>query len=834
MKLKTDYLIIGSGAVGMAFADTILSETEANIIIVDRYAKPGGHWNVAYPFVTLHQPSAFYGVNSMELSSGEKDKTGLNIGLGDLASGASVSAYFDEVMRHKFLPTGRVKYYPMCDYQGAGKFVSIMTGEAFEVTEYKKIVDATYLKTSVPSTHTPNFSVAEEVQFMPINDLVHIKKSVEGFVIIGGGKTGIDAMLWLLKNRVNPDHITWIISRDAWLIDRENTQPTEDFFYKTIGAQANQLEAVAKSKSIPDLFEKLETAGVLLRLDKNFTPKMFHGATVSKMELAALQRVKNVVRLGRVQSIDKELITLKEGSIPTSVNHVHVDCSATPIRYDIESIPVFNGKVITPQTVRSYQPVFSAAFIAHIEANYEKEVEKNQICGVVPLPNHDTDWIKMQFGLMMNQFNWGGYKEIGEWLLKSRLDGFTALVKNAPKEDEMKQALLKKMRGYAPPAMMKLHQYIKEIEKADKQEFESPQFQINKKVYFVDRIKETPKADLAIGEGEILLKIDQFAFSANNITYAVVGDQIGYWKFFPPVGENSEGWGVLPVWGFADVVESNVDEIPVGDRLFGYFSPSKHLKMKPVGISDKRFIDGSAHRKQLPAGYNMYRRVHAEPNYNKAFDRERSLLFPLHLTSFCIWDALQDNDWYGAQQILVLSASSKTSIGLGYAFDDDENAPNTIGVTSSRNLEMVKNLDIYDQSIAYEMVSQIDPTIPTVIVDMSGNQSLLVALHTMLGDNMKKTVNVGLTHWTNARPKKGIITERSEFFFAPGHIQKRLKDWGPAGFDQRTAKFMLETAAKSRQWLNFKEIDGLKGLAKVLPAVVTGQMSPSEGVIVTM
>ena len=221
--LETDYLIVGSGAVGMAFADILLTETDASIIIVDRFAKPGGHWNSAYIFVTLHQPSAFYGVSSRELSKGLKDEVGLNKGLNDLASGAEVMAYYDDVMRHQFLPTGRVQYFPMCDYQGDGKFVSKISGEEFQVKVNKKTVDATYLKTSVPSTHTPNFTVAPGVNFMPLNDLPTIENPPEGFVIIGGGKTGIDACLWLLENKVHPDKITWIVSRDAWLIDRKNT-----------------------------------------------------------------------------------------------------------------------------------------------------------------------------------------------------------------------------------------------------------------------------------------------------------------------------------------------------------------------------------------------------------------------------------------------------------------------------------------------------------------------------------------------------------------------------------------------------------------------------------
>ena len=199
---ETDYLIVGAGAVGMAFADVLLSETDANIMIVDKYHKPGGHWNVAYPFVTLHQPSAFYGVSSTELSKGCIDKNGLNKGLNELATGAEVSAYFDNVMRERFLPSGRVSYFPMSEYKGNGQFVSVINDDEHQVSVNKKIVDATYLKTSVPSTHKPSFTVDDSAQFMPINDLVNIDKKPAGFVIIGGGKTGIDACLWLLEIRL--------------------------------------------------------------------------------------------------------------------------------------------------------------------------------------------------------------------------------------------------------------------------------------------------------------------------------------------------------------------------------------------------------------------------------------------------------------------------------------------------------------------------------------------------------------------------------------------------------------------------------------------------------
>jgi hypothetical protein len=460
-QLQTDYLIVGSGAVGMAFADVLLTETDANIVIVDKHQKPGGHWNLAYSFVTLHQPSAYYGVSSRELSNGLKDEVGLNKGLNDLATGAEISAYFDDVMRHRFLPTGRVQYFPMCDYQGDGGFVSALTGEHYQVSA-RKTVDATYLKTSVPATHTPSFTIADGVRFMPLNDLPKVTGPPEGYVVIGGGKTGIDACLWLLENGVDPDRIQWMVSRDAWLLDRKNTQPTEEFFEHTIGAVANQFEAIVAAQSIPDLFDRLESAGVLLRIDRDIRPSMFHGATVSQKELEQLRRINNVVRMGRVISLEQNQIVLEQGSMATSANHLHIDCSASAIT-NLDTKPVFGGDRITPQTVRSYQPVFSAAFIAHIEATYEKESDKNRLCGVVPLPNHDTDWIRMMIGMMMNQYQWSQVRDIRHWLINNRLDGMSKMIRDSDRNDAGKQDILRRMRESAMPAMAKLQTFMAQI-----------------------------------------------------------------------------------------------------------------------------------------------------------------------------------------------------------------------------------------------------------------------------------------------------------------------------------------------------------------------------------
>ena len=456
--LQADYLIVGSGAVGMAFADVILHESDANMVIVDRYAKPGGHWNVAYPFVQLHQPSSFYGVSSRELSSGRLEQGGLNDGLGELATGAEVSAYFDDVMRHTFLPSGRVRYFPMCDYSENGNFVSKVSGEEFQV-EADKIVDATYLKTNVPATHTPNFEVDEGVRFMPLNDLPKITQKPDGFTVVGAGKTGIDACLWLLEQGVAAEAITWIVSREAWLLDRRNTQMMPEFFDDTVGVQAAMMESIAQSTSAEDMFARLEQCGYFLRIDESVTPEMFHGATISKLEVEQLRRIKNVVRMGHVTAIEKNEIRLEGGTIATTPNTVHVDCSAVAIQ-DRGAIPVFQDNLITPQLVRPYQPVFSAALIAHVDLNYDEEQEQNRLCGVVPLPNTTFDFIRFTAAALMNQYQWSQDPELGKWIAANRLDGVSSLLRQISRDDEEKWAVMARLRQAVPLAAAKLHEYM--------------------------------------------------------------------------------------------------------------------------------------------------------------------------------------------------------------------------------------------------------------------------------------------------------------------------------------------------------------------------------------
>ncbi len=202
--IDTDYLVIGAGAAGMAFADSLITESDADVVMVDRRHAPGGHWNDAYPFVRLHQPSAFYGVNSRVLGTDSIDTVGPNAGFYERATAAEICEYFRRVLEERLLASGRVRFFGMCDYRfdqsGDHQFVSRLTGAASTVRVRRKIVDATYLETAVPSTHIPSFGVDPNVRLIPINDLVALSEPGSGYTVIGAGKTGMDACIWLLDS----------------------------------------------------------------------------------------------------------------------------------------------------------------------------------------------------------------------------------------------------------------------------------------------------------------------------------------------------------------------------------------------------------------------------------------------------------------------------------------------------------------------------------------------------------------------------------------------------------------------------------------------------------
>jgi hypothetical protein len=334
----------------------------------------------------------------------------------------------------------------------------------------------------------------------------------------------------------------------------------------------------------------------------------------------------------------------------------------------------------------------------------------------------------------------------------------------------------------------------------------------------------------ALKDGQLLAQVDCFALTANNITYGVVGEKLGYWNFFPA----EDGWGVIPVWGFADVVASRHPEVGAGERLYGYLPMGTHLVITPAKVSATGLVDGTAHRAALPKVYNHYARTRAETHYDPAMDDERMLLFPLYATSFCLYDYLADKGWFGAEQLVVLSASSKTAIGLALALAGDAAAPPAIALTSVRNREAVRRLGLYASVLGYDEIGSIDAGLPTVVVDMSGSGPLLSALHAQLGDNMRYCANVGVTHYSENTMGPHFIAERSAMFFAPAHIQQRTRDWGPGAFEKKAYAFWREAALKSRTWLKFDRERGIAGIEAAYHRVLNGESAPDRGLIIEL
>lgn len=452
MSHATDYLIVGSGAVGMAFADTLLDESDAHITFVDRRAKPGGHWNDAYSFVALHQPSAYYGVNSTELGSRRLDTHGPNSGFFELASGLEVNAYFDKLMQQRFLPSGRVSYHPMSDHQGEGRVVSLLSGAQTRISVRKRIVDTTCADISVPATHTPKFSIEEGVRCITPNALPAlwmnaVKQPVpQQFCIIGAGKTAMDAAVWLLRNGARPDCIQWVVPRDSWLQNRLHTQPGIAFFNDSIGGEADKMAAFAESATIDEVFLKLEALGQMLRIDPRQTPTMFHYATISTGEIELLRTIEQVIRMGRVQSIGCNALTLEKCRVAMPPDTLYIDCTASAVKA-LASQPVFQPDRIVVQLLRMPLVTLSAAITAYVEARSDDDAYKNQLCTPVPFPGNLAGYARATLMSTMNQVRWSQDKPLRKWMHSSRLDAFGTMVSELDKSDADKQATLGRLRA---------------------------------------------------------------------------------------------------------------------------------------------------------------------------------------------------------------------------------------------------------------------------------------------------------------------------------------------------------------------------------------------------
>ena len=333
-ELETDYLVIGAGATGMAFVDTLLAHSDHDVILLDRRHAPGGHWLDAYPFVRLHQPSAIYGVESMPLGTDRIDNAGANAGYYERAGAAEVCAYYERVLHERMLPTGRVRFLPLHEHQGqdgdAHLAVSRLTGKTCRIHVRRVLVDARYLEAAIPAHRPPPFAVDPGMRVIAPNTLPDVTKAPSGFTVIGAGKTAMDTVVWLLDQGVAPEEIRWIRPRDAWLSDRGCLQAL-DLAIPTLACVARTTEAMAQAQDVADLFRRLQAVGLFDALDPHVTPGTFRGAQTSKSEREQMRRVTNVVRAGYVTAITPEHIEMQAGAVPTDPGHIHIDCTANAL-----------------------------------------------------------------------------------------------------------------------------------------------------------------------------------------------------------------------------------------------------------------------------------------------------------------------------------------------------------------------------------------------------------------------------------------------------------------------------------------------------------------------
>lgn len=423
--LEADYLVVGAGAMGLAFTDTLVGESDATVVMVDRNDQPGGHWTTAYPFVRLHQPSAYYGVNSRGLGSDSIDQFGLNAGYYELASGAEVCAYFDAVMRQHLLPTGRVTYLPMSEYLGDGR-VRTLGGEDVEVVARRVVTS--HVEIIVPSMRRPSYAVAD-VDVVPPNELPRVREARDRYVIVGAGKTAMDSCLWLLRHGVAPERVTWIKPRESWVLDRAAIQPGRQFAQVVLRDFGNQLAAVQEAGSLPDLFDRLEDKGCLQRIDRSVEPTMYRCAILSQAELSELRRIGDVVRMGHVQAVEPGRITLDGGVRDVEASVLYIDCSADGLGKEPVTT-VFSGDRIALQTVRTCQPAFSASVIAHVEAAYPDDDTRNAFCRPVPYPHVPTDWLRMMLIFNENQLKWFSDPDMMAWVDAARLNALHHVTAN--------------------------------------------------------------------------------------------------------------------------------------------------------------------------------------------------------------------------------------------------------------------------------------------------------------------------------------------------------------------------------------------------------------------
>lgn len=338
-----------------------------------------------------------------------------------------------------------------------------------------------------------------------------------------------------------------------------------------------------------------------------------------------------------------------------------------------------------------------------------------------------------------------------------------------------------------------------------------------------------PGADVAaLDEGQVLLKIDRFALTSNNISYATAGDMLNYWGFFPA----PDRWGRIPAMGFADVAESRHPDVEVGARCFGFFPMSRHLIIAPEA-NHTGMIDMVDHRAQHAMIYRSYTWVGPDALYEQAYEDHILLLRGLFMTSFLAEDMIADEGYYGAESTLITSASSKTAIALAFMCKRKEGKA-VVGLTSARNRDFVAGLGCYDEVFLYDEIDRIPGDRAAVMVDMAGNGEVVHGVHSHLGDHLKYSCTVGATHWDAGSRPAELPGPTPEFFFAPAQIAKRTQDWGGAGLQERLGSAWRDFAKFSDGWMRIRRQQGEDALKQVYLEALGGRLNPEDGHILSL
>ena len=335
---------------------------------------------------------------------------------------------------------------------------------------------------------------------------------------------------------------------------------------------------------------------------------------------------------------------------------------------------------------------------------------------------------------------------------------------------------------------------------------------------------QLPDADTLPADG-LLLRVDRFAFTANNITYAVLGDQLKYWQLFPAPA----GFGIIPVWGFGDVIASKHPAIPEGERLFGYLPMATHLVIDAADVTKRSLRDAAAHRQGVAPVYNAYARVGGDPAFAGRQGDYQALLRPLFMLSFLVDDFLAENEFHGARSVLLSSASSKTAFGLAHLLHTQRKGIKVIGLTSAANAAFVRALGCYDEVVTYDAVTSLAANDPVAFVDMAGNSDLRARLHTHFRDQMTYSARIGLTHRRSTPDEPDLPGAKPVWFFAPDQIRKRAKEWGPGGIETRFGAAWSGFAPKLDQWLEVIESRGAAAVSQVYLDTLNGRIPPEQG-----